>query len=69
MDASIRTVAGDRFTDAILTAWDSRDPWGDSASGLSEEDRGALGALCDETGESYDEVEAEVLAYIRAKVS
>lgn len=64
------TTAADRFTDAILVAWDSRAPWeATDAKGLSEVDEDALRALCDESGEDYDTADAEVMAFVRRKLA
>ncbi len=64
------TTAADQFTDAILTTWDSRDPYeATAARGLSETDAAALHDLCAETGEDYAAAEAEVLAFVRARLA
>lgn len=66
---TMTTTAADRFTDAILVAWDSREPWeATDAKGLSQVDEDALLALCDESYEDYDSAEAEVLAFVRRKL-
>lgn len=63
------TTAADRFTDAIATSWDSSDPYELTAElGLSEVDADALRTFCEEAGDDYHTAEAEVLAYVRAKV-
>jgi hypothetical protein len=65
------TIAADRFTDALLTAWDSSDPYVATAEAgyLAEPDEDALRALCAETGDDYAVAEAEVMRYIRARVA
>lgn len=64
------TAAARAFLDAVRAAWDSRDPWAQTArKGLCDVDEGALRALCEESGEDFAAAEAEVLAHVRAKVA
>lgn len=63
------TTAADRFTDAILVSWDSREPWLMTAErGLSDYDAQALRDLCAETGDDYETSAADVLRFVRQKV-
>jgi hypothetical protein len=68
MKTNTRTSAADRFIDAIAVAWDHRDCWERTARlGLSDVDADALAAFCRESGEDFDEAEAEVLSHIRGR--
>lgn len=65
------TTAADRFTDSLLTAWDSADPYVATATKgyLAEPDADELRKLCEETGEDYAEAEAEVMVHIKGRVA
>jgi len=64
------TKAAERFMSGILVAWDHRDCYAQTAAkGLSETDADMLRVYCDETGDDYAEAEAEVMAFVRAKLS
>ncbi len=66
----MKTAAATRFIDAIRVSWDSRSPYEATAkNGLSDVDADALRDICDETGESYEDAEAEVMDSIRRRVN
>src|SRR5690606_33598153 len=54
---------------SVLQGWDSREPWETTArEGLSEADAATLHELCKRHGGDYDQVEREVMAFIREEV-
>lgn len=64
------TTAASKFIESALVAWDSRDPWEQTAAkGLADVDADALHALCEDAGEEYDDAEAEVMAFVSQKVA
>lgn len=64
------TSAASRFLDEVMVSWDSSEPWENTAAlGLSDVDSDALRTYCDESDEDYAEAEAEVLSFVRRKVS